>query len=194
MSTVGIETAYRQILAAETDVAAHLPRFVALVEALDAQRVCELGVRQGTSTIAWLEGLRRTGGWLWAVDLDPAPFEHPRMTFLRGDDCDDAVLARIPDDLDIVFVDSSHLFTHTRREIELYLPKLADGGCLVFHDVDVERFDHHPDDEVPFPVRCAVEEAASDGGWEVEWFSDTCGWNPDDGFDGSSVGLAVAWP
>lgn len=194
MSTVSLSETYRNLLDQPSDVQAHLPTMVALVEALDAQRVCELGVRHGVSTVAWLEGLRRTGGHLWAVDIEPCGVEHRQLTFVRGDDCSEEVLAQIPDDLDIVFVDSSHLFVHTRREIELYVPKLAEGGAIVFHDVDVERFDHHPDDEVPYPVRCAVEEAASDGDWTVDWHHDTCGWNPDDGFDGSSVGLAVCWP
>lgn len=194
MSQTSLSAAYRQLLAAPSDIQAHLPKFVALVENLDAQRVCELGVRGGTSTIAWLEGLRRTGGHLWAVDLEPCPIDHRQLTFIRGDDCSPEVHGQIPDELDIVFVDSSHLYAHTQREIELYLPKLAIGGAMVFHDVDGERFAHHPDDEPPFPVRKAVEEAAMQGGWEVAWFTDTCGWDPDEGFDGSSAGLAVCWP
>lgn len=194
MSQVSLESTYRQLLGQPSDIRDHLERFVALVEALDAQRVCELGVRQGISTVAWLEGLRRTGGHLWAVDVDECPIEHRQLTFVRGDDCSPEVVAQIPDDLDIVFVDTSHLYVHTQREIELYAPKLAPGGCIVFHDVDGERFAHHPDDEVPYPVRCAVEEAASDRDWTVDWFTDTCGWDPDEGFDGSSAGLAVCWP
>lgn len=194
MSAVSLSGTYRDLLTQPSDIQAHLERFVALVETLDAQRVAELGVRQGVSTVAWLEGLRRTGGHLWAVDLEPCPLEHRQLTFLRGDDCSPEIVDAIPDDLDIVFVDSSHLYAHTQREIELYLPKLTLGGCIVFHDVDVERHPHHPDDEIPFPVRTAVEEAATQGGWDVDWFADTCGWNPDDGFDGTSVGLAVAWP
>lgn len=181
MSTVDLNAVYRQVAAAPSDIQAHLPRFVAITENLGAQRVCELGVRTAVSTVAWLEGLRRTGGHLWAVDVDPCPIDHRQLSFIRGDDCDEGVVAQIPDDLDVVFVDTSHLYVHTRREIELYAPKLAIGGCMVFHDVAVERFDHHPDDEIPYPVRTAVEEAAFEGGWQVDWFDD-------------SYGLAVCWP
>lgn len=194
MTQTSLESTYRQLLTQPSDIQAHLPRLVTLVEKLNAQRVCELGVRTGVSTVAWLEGLRRTGGHLWAVDVDECPIEHRQLTSIRGDDCSPEVVAQIPDDLDIVFVDTSHLYVHTQREIELYLPKLAIGGCMVFHDVAVERFHDHPDDEPPFPVRTAVEEAAFEGGWSVDWFDDTCGWDPDRGFNGSSVGLAVCWP
>lgn len=179
-SSIGVTAAYEQMLATPSDIRGHLARFVTLVEQLDAQRVCELGVRTGVSTVAWLEGLRRTGGHLWAVDVNPCPIQHHQLTFLQGDDCGD-VHAQIPEDLDIVFVDSSHLYVHTVAEIDLYAPKLAPGGCMVFHDVAVERFDHHPDDEIPFPVRTAVEEAAFELGWDVDW------WEND-------FGLAVAWP
>lgn len=182
MTTASLSDTYRRVRAQPSDIQGHLDTFVALVETLDAQRVCELGVRGGVSTVAWLEGLRRTGGHLWALDVQPtAPFAHRQMTFVCGDDCDPAVIDQVPDDLDIVFVDTSHLFAHTRREIELWVPKLALGGCIAFHDVDVERFDHHPDDEVPYPVRCAVEEAASDNEWPVDWRT-------------GSHGLAVVWP
>lgn len=180
-SSIGVTAAYEQMLETPSDIRGHLARFVTLVEQLDAQRVCELGVRTGVSTIAWLEGLRRTGGQLFAVDLDPCPIQHRQLTFIRGDDCDPDVVAQIPDELDIVFIDSSHLHGHTVKEIELYLPKLSLGGCMVFHDTAVERFDHHPDDERPFPVRTAVDQAVFEGGWQVDWFDD-------------SYGLAICWP
>lgn len=185
MTQVSLTDTYRQMCQQPSDIQAHLPRFVALCENLDAQRVLELGVRTGVSTIAWLEGLRRTGGHLWAVDVEPCPIEHAQLTFIRGDDCDQAVLDQIPDDLDLIFVDTSHLYSHTQREIELYLPKLAPGGAILFHDTAVERFDHHPDDEIPFPVRTAVQEAADEGGWELDYFDDSHGltvcWVPAEG-------------
>ncbi len=185
---------YEQIRDADTDIRDHLPTFVDLVVDLDAVRVCELGVRGGISTIAWLMGLEQTDGRLWGVDILPPPFEHERLTFVSGDDCDQAVIDQVPDDLDILFVDTSHLYSHTAMEIERWAPKVADGGAILFHDVDIERFDHHGDDEPPFPVRKAVEEAAHELGWQVDWVTDTCGWDPGEGFNGSSCGLAICWP
>jgi predicted O-methyltransferase YrrM len=178
---VKVPELYEQIRDADTDVRDHLPLFVDLVVDLDAVRVCELGVRGGISTIAWLMGLEQTNGRLWAIDINPAPFDHSRMTFVQGDDCDQAVIDQVPDDLDILFVDSSHLYSHTAMEIERWTPKVGDGGCIVFHDTAEERFDHHPDDEPPFPVRKAVEEAAHELGWQVDWYE-------------NCHGLAVCWP
>jgi predicted O-methyltransferase YrrM len=178
---VNVPDLYDQIKDADTDVRDHLPTMVDLVTQLDAVRVCELGVRGGISTIAWLMGLEQTGGHLWGVDLSPAPFAHKRLSFVQGDDCDQAVIDQVPGDLDVLFIDSSHHFVQTQREIQLWVPKVGEGGCAVFHDVDVERFDHHDDDEPPFPVRKAVEEAAHEGNWQVDWMT-------------GSHGLAVCWP
>lgn len=172
---------YESLLVADTDVKDHLPTFRQLVVDLDAVRVCELGVRGGVSTVAWLMGLEQTDGRLWGVDVAPAPFTHPRLTFLRGDDCDQAVIDQVPDDLDVLFIDTSHHYIQTQREIELWAPKLGDGGCMVFHDTAVKEFDHHDGDEPPFPVRKAVEEAGFELGWEIDW-RENC------------FGLAVCWP
>lgn len=172
--------AYNDVRNTPSDVQGHLDTFVKLVSALEATQVIELGVRAGTSTIAWLYALELTEGHLWAVDVNEAPFLHRRLTFLRGDDCDPQITAALPE-ADVVFVDSSHLYTHTVREIELYAPKVRSGGCIIFHDVAVERFDHHAEDEPPWPVRRAVAEAAMEHGWAVDWTE-------------SHYGLAICWP
>jgi hypothetical protein len=53
---------YQTVCVTPSDIVDHLPRFVAMVEELDAQHVIELGTRTGVSTIAWLYGLAKTGG------------------------------------------------------------------------------------------------------------------------------------
>ena len=53
---------YAEQCATPSDIYLHLPRFVEMVELLDASHVIELGTRTGVSTIAWLHALERTGG------------------------------------------------------------------------------------------------------------------------------------
>ena len=153
---------YKQVAAEPSDIQGHLPRMVDLVAKLNAQAVIELGVRYGTSTVAWLYGLAATGGHLWSVDIvrQHRPIDVDHWTFVEGDDTDPAVLAQLPATVDIVFVDTNHRYEHTRREIELYAPRVRRGGALVFHDTDVEVFpdDHEPGSEPPWPVRRAVDE------------------------------------
>jgi glycosyltransferase involved in cell wall biosynthesis len=157
---------YAKVTSEWSDIADHLPRFVDLVKTLDARKVIELGVRSGVSTVAWLEGLRSTGGRLWSVDIDPAPFApQPQWTFIRGDDRDDKVLRQLPRDVDIVFVDTSHEYEHTVEEIAIYAQRLRPGGAMVFHDTEVENFG----------VKPAVAEWVERDGLDVKWYEDSYG-------------------
>jgi predicted O-methyltransferase YrrM len=157
-----LEAAYDHVRAAGTDVHDHLPRFRALVEATHASHVIELGVRGGASTVAWLAGLERTGGRLWAVDLGDPPLDHPRMSFVRGSSVAAGTLARLPLWADVVFIDTDHTYELTLLELSLYAPLVARaGGCLVLHDTNVAAFPHH---EAPgyqpqpdYPVAQAVD-------------------------------------
>jgi predicted O-methyltransferase YrrM len=172
-------TTYDESLAIWSDIQDHLPRFVDLVTDMNAKIVVELGVRSGVSTVAWLHGLERTGGHLWSVDLNPAPpIIGGRWTFIQGDDLSPEVLVQLPRLADIVFIDTSHTYDHTRNELAVYEHRVRSGGCIVLHDVDVKSFPEHTTRQPPFPVRRAVEEFAGDR--RVDWYS-------------GSYGLAVVW-
>lgn len=162
---------YIDVISEWSDILDHLPRFVDLVRTHEYTKVIELGVREGVSTVAWLEGLRGTGGHLWSVDIDFAPFEVENgWTFIRGDDRSEDVLNALPDAVDVVFVDTSHEYDHTATEIALYSPRIRTGGCMVFHDTEVENFG----------VKPAIEEWVEREGLRVDWYED-------------SYGLGVVW-
>jgi predicted O-methyltransferase YrrM len=65
--------------AAATDIDDYLPVFEELASRVDVTRIVELGVREGHSTRAWLNGLRATGGHLWSVECEP--LEYPDLEF-----------------------------------------------------------------------------------------------------------------
>lgn len=150
-----IASLYERVAAQRSDIQEHLGTFVSL--ALQAEKVIELGTRGGVSTVAWLYGLE-DHGHLWSVDISPPPkltFAH--WTFIQGDDCSREVLDQLPADVDVVFVDTSHAYEHTLRELDLYVPRVKPGGRVLLHDTELES----PDglvDEPPFPVKKAVEE------------------------------------
>lgn len=145
---------FDDILVQWTDVQGHLPRFVELAE--ESKAVIELGTRGGASTVAWLYGLEGHGH-LWSVDVEPAPpFKIDHWTFVRGDDTTCRVLDQLPWDVDVVFIDTSHAYAHTLRELQLYLPRVRSGGRILLHDTELEQ----PDGvgpSVPYPVKRAVE-------------------------------------
>lgn len=166
--------AYERACSTPSDIAAHLPTFVALVAGLHAQHVIELGVRSGVSTVAWLHALSSTGGRLTSVDIDEAPpiGEYPNWTFLQGDDLDPAVVGQL-DLADIVFIDTSHLYDHTRAELHTYLPLVCRGGKIVCHDTMLRRPAGSPRRPL-FPVRAAIEEFVAETG--LRWTEHPYSW------------------
>jgi len=47
---------------------------------------------------------------------------------------DAEVLTTLPDQADIIFIDTGHNYPQTLKEVELYAPRLARGGFIVLHD------------------------------------------------------------
>jgi cephalosporin hydroxylase len=68
------------------------------------------------------------------------------------------VLSQLPEEVDVVFVDTDHRYELTLEEIRTYAPRVRSGGCMVFHDTQEESFEHHTTEQPPFPVRTAVQE------------------------------------
>jgi len=144
---------YEMQLAQPSDIVEHLPYFVELAQ--HAQTVIELGVRTGVSTVAWLYGLEQSGGHLWSVDIAPAPSLPSRQwTFILGDDLD--VVGQLPDEVDVVFIDTSHHYQRTLDELAAYLPKVRSGGTIVLHDTELEVPEDTPAGDPPFPVKTAI--------------------------------------
>lgn len=166
---------YDRVCREPSDIYRHLPRFYEMVQELKAQHVIELGTRTGVSTVAWLHALAQTGGRLTSVDLDPRPSvigDHPHWTFIQGDDTDPAVISAL-DPADIVFIDTSHHYEHTRFELNTYRWLVKAGGLMVLHDTELP----HPEGaplRPRFPVKTAVAEFAKDNG--LEWVNHSDCW------------------
>jgi len=160
MSTVNIKQRYEEYLLVGSDIIDHLPTFVSIAHDLGALRVIELGVRSGVSTVAWLYALQDQGEQ-WSVDLEPSTidFGHPaHWHFVQGDDRDPQTLAQLPEDVDIVFIDTSHTYDHTRAELRDYGRRVRNGGLILLHDTEVEHPQLAPEDEYPYPVKRAISE------------------------------------
>lgn len=159
---------YKDACEQPSDINEHLETFVDLVHRLDAKYVVELGTRSGVSTIAWLYALEGTGGRLTSVDIDAKPDigDYGHWDFVQGDDCTPDVFSHMPPFADIVFIDTSHDYTQTCRELNLYRWLVRKGGVIVLHDTELA----HPEFVVgkPYPVKRAVEEFCKAEGFEWE--------------------------
>lgn len=175
-----LQRRYEILCRTPSDIHEHLPTFVQACEELDASKVIELGVRYGVSTIAWLYGTHGRGN-LWSVDcsfpvpanpasevgldnvnlLDPqGPLgvqEH--WQFLLGYDTWPSILASLPqEDVDIIFLDTNHVYEETLHELDLYIPRIRSGGRMYLHDTAIEVTGNATTPQPPFPVRTAMEE------------------------------------
>ena len=157
-----LQRAYLDRLAVWSDIQEYLPLLYDFARLCDKARVLELGTRRGFSTLALLAGAEESGGHVWSSDINDVTTDPDGMkawagcgtwTFVHGDDMDPDVQARLPAEVDVLFIDTSHEYEHTVREIEVFLPRVVPGGAALFHDT---RFVFEPD-EIP-PVGKALEE------------------------------------
>lgn len=179
---------YESLARDSVDMHEHMPTFVQAVKDLDATRVIELGVRYGHSTIAWLHALHGRGH-LWSVDCSfPVPanpisaLEFDRVnlldpqgplgvcehwSFLLGYDTWPQILDMLPDEVDIVFLDTNHVYEETLVELGLYLPRVRKGGRIYLHDTAIETTGNAVTPQPPFPVLTAMKEFCAER--NLEW-------------------------
>jgi predicted O-methyltransferase YrrM len=132
-----------------TDINDHLHRLFVEGVRTDPNTIVELGVRGGESTRVFSAVADRTGAQIVSVDIDPCDnaTSYPNWQFVQSDDvefanrweswCEDN---SVDSTIDLLFVDTSHLYDHTVKEVEVWLPKLAPDGVAIFHDTNLTRF------------------------------------------------------
>lgn len=127
------------LVAWATDQRDMLPHLATLTYyAGEADAIVEFGTRGGVSTWALLDGLPKDGR-MWSVDIadcvvPPRVSSDPRWTFIVGDDMTDEVHVQLPKEADLVFIDTSHEYLHTKGELEF--ARLLGPARIICHDVD----------------------------------------------------------
>jgi predicted O-methyltransferase YrrM len=118
---------------------------------VQAQFVVELGTRGGESTRAFLAAVSMTGGRVLSIDInDCGGIELPekmqrRWQFVKADDiafgrhefaqwCNNEGQSPA---IDVLFIDTSHLYEHTVQEIETWQGFVRPGGLMIFHDTNM---------------------------------------------------------
>ena len=108
--------------------------------------VVELGSFVGWTSAHLARALRHNGaGRLHCVESVPDFIEVARanlarlglidwVEFLAGESLDASILARLPAAVDLVFLDTTHQYDATVKEIACYASRLTPQGCLVLHD------------------------------------------------------------
>jgi hypothetical protein len=160
-----------------SDIYEYLPTFLEAAGHYERPTIVELGVRAGVSTIAWLYAVEKYDGWLHSVDGAPPCLDddgtdllgqymygveskasiHPQWTFLQGWDNEMWVQACLPQECNILFIDTNHTYEMTTAELETYYPMVCSGGRIFLHDTNIETTGNAVTAQPLFPVRTAME-------------------------------------
>lgn len=117
-------------------------------------RVAEIGVLWGTNcrrmfnnldveTIYLIDPFSKYEGYDWEeVVILPDSFDHALSIIGEYADCvvplqmtSEEAASYVPNDLDMVYVDGNHAYDYVKKDIELYAPKVKQGGLIGGHDI-----------------------------------------------------------
>jgi cephalosporin hydroxylase len=111
----------------------------------------ELGTRGGVSTRTLLAAAEIANAHVLSIDIndcsaiDLSARLRERWSFIQADDVLFAgepfatfcATRALPPVADVILVDTSHLYEHTCAEIRTWLPRLGQGGVIMFHDTNI---------------------------------------------------------
>ena len=118
--------------------------------ALKADKVVELGVGEGNSTLALLKAVAQNKRKLISIDKGNAPVAHKRIKesgleenwiFIQEDDLQITMNNIGLTAIDLLYIDTSHEYEHTKKELEKFLPLVADKGIVLLHDISPTGWD-----------------------------------------------------
>lgn len=131
-----------------SDISDHVAALYFEAAAARPKLTVELGTRGGESTRALLAATLLSGGLMLSVDIDPcdpAGLPDDARAVWRFVQSDDVAFGRdrfadwcagqgVAPVVDALFIDTSHLYDHTREELAVWLPFVAPGGVVLLHD------------------------------------------------------------
>lgn len=113
--------------------------------------IVELGVRHGESTFALERVARICNSKMISVDIRDCSkvCTYEDWLFVRSDDVEFAKVfegwcedRNITPEVNILLIDTSHLYEHTCREIKYWFPHLSERVKVFFHDTNLTAWDN----------------------------------------------------
>lgn len=115
-------------------------------------RVLEIGVSDGTSTLAFLKAVHDSDGHVTSIDVSEVPVAaaligkfrlQERWTFIHADSAN--VLPGLSSEglyYDLILVDGDHTYERALLDVKFALRLLTPGGILLLHDSHLMAVDH----------------------------------------------------
>jgi Methyltransferase domain len=132
-----------------TDICEHLRTIYNVTVAAKPRLIVELGFGK-ESNLAFSLAAKECGANLLSVDIVPSGqfvSSYSGQHFVQDDDvhfagkfpawCEQNGITPL---IDVLFIDTNHLYEHTRREIASWFPYLNSKPTVIFHDTNVRLF------------------------------------------------------
>jgi predicted O-methyltransferase YrrM len=134
---------------AQCEISDHLgPLFFFSVDA-SPRLMVELGTRGGDSTRSLLSAAKVASSTLLSVDINDCEAiklsDRSNWHFIKADDVEFGrtgfkewcIEHSLDPEIDLLFIDTSHEYEHTKQEIETWAKHLAPTGTMIFHDTNM---------------------------------------------------------
>lgn len=130
-----------------SDISDHMELLFTESLSMNPKLIVELGVRSGRSTFVFERVAKVCDAFLLSVDIEPqlAASSWSKWNFIQEDDLtladrfkDWCAAQGIDSKIDVLFIDTNHEYTHTKREIAKWFPILSPNAKVFFHDANVK--------------------------------------------------------
>ena len=104
---------------------------------IDKPNILEFGVRHGCSTALFLDICNQNDGHLYSIDINDYSykFKDERWKFICSKDNDlIKITPQIPNEFEVIFLDTIHKADHVNDIIYKYYDKLKIGGFFIIDD------------------------------------------------------------
>ena len=109
-----------------------------LISKISNPIILELGVENGRSTKKFLEICKTNNGKLFSVDVKDCSkiSNDPKWNFYNTrDDNFEFINSKLPEKIDVLYIDSLHEASHVKKLIYGYYPKIKDEGYIFIDDI-----------------------------------------------------------
>lgn len=135
----------------KSDISDHLGSIFFFTLEAKPKLIVELGTRGGESTRSLLAAAFLSEAVLLSIDIVDCecinlPFSN-NWNFVKVDDIEFGNLhfadwcrhRHIDPKIDVIFIDTSHEYEHTKKEIETWFRYLSEEGVMIFHDTNMGK-------------------------------------------------------
>ena len=109
-----------------------------IIKEINNPIILELGVQKGRSTKKFLDICKKNNGKLFSIDIDDCSniINDKSWNFYQTrDDNFEYIKSKIPEKIDILFIDTLHEANHVKKLINEYYPIIKKNGFIFIDDI-----------------------------------------------------------